>query len=1009
MSRNKGTFNFSANFEPTLKEPLDSRQKVGTYADLTTAATWQDANGNIWLYDGIIVSVSNDSDTAKNGIYRLITASGYSNIANWKKSNEGTLDESNLLHKTGFASETKEGELVLDSGITDVSGLKFSKVKSELFSTPVNYGTGPSQPRDIAIFPNGDALIPYIATDTIMKVPANGGAAVAYGTGLNSPNAIAIKTNGDALVTNYGDNTVARIPSGGGAAIAYGTGLNQPRDIAIQFNGDSLVVNYGNNTIVRIPSGGGAAVAYGTGVAAPLGIDVFSNGDALVTNSLLGTVVKIPFGGGPAVAYGTGLNQPNGIAIQANGDALVANYGNNTIARIPFGGGPAVPYASGLSTPIGIDTLSNGDALVVNYGNTIISKLPYPYDNILKVDDSGRALKALYLKDKLYADLDGGKVPQTQSQPSTITYNPTTGIISFTDATGSLQTIDLPIENLFQNASYDPATQDLTLTTNGGGTIVIDLSTLVDLPEIVISANSNPSVVPSTGQKLYFRVDNGNYWIANAGVWGGPFLGVTQTEKNTWNAKQNAIGYTPFDASNVSQDIETDKTSTTKVSSVKQLYDWSVAKYQAILVSGTNIKTINGSSILGAGNLTVTDSSKEPAITGSGNTSDFWSGAKTFRNLATDVRAVVLTGLSTVSTALVTASDSILVSIGKLQAQISNKAIASDIITGTDLLKIPTPKAIYDITFATEKETVVSTGGTLNDLATSTNLLRFTNQATPVIISGLANPYDGKEVTLENNSLQEINILHQSISSTAINRLKNNNNQDLKISVNGAARYKYSQSLTAWVLINLWGSDYLPTMVGVNRRAVAVTPEGYVSSDEIVELKTWLDGQTTALTSSQLNTLYPTYKKGQEVICQNITTGPIKYEKVDDSTNEWLARSVTKASIDSTGAGLKYYLLFITVNGGVITQQKVGGANVTAPTITYGSGGSNFTIDFGYVSSGIHAVGNIQHNPNDGSLRSLTISCSNSVTVRCYSSTGVSLTDSPSGAIGLSLLIHLPI
>jgi len=63
------------------------------------------------------------------------------------------------------------------------------------------------------------------------------------------------------------------------------------------------------------------------------------------------------------------------------------------------------------------------------------------------------------------------------------------------------------------------------------------------------------------------------------------------------------------ETSNKSQDIETDKTSTTKYSSVKQLYDWAVAKFQAALVSGTNIKTLNGTSILGSGDIAISGGS----------------------------------------------------------------------------------------------------------------------------------------------------------------------------------------------------------------------------------------------------------------------------------------------------------------------------------------------------------------------------------------------------------------
>jgi hypothetical protein len=141
-----------------------------------------------------------------------------------------------------------------------------------------------------------------------------------------------------------------------------------------------------------------------------------------------------------------------------------------------------------------------------------------------------------------YAPLGAdSKVPSTNSRASSVIYTPSTGNLAFTWADGSTQNIDLPIENLLQNASYDSGTQTLTVVTAGGGSIDIDLSTLVDLPEIVLSASSNPSVAPTTGQKLFIRQDNGAYWTNLGGAWVGGYLGVTSSEKSTWNGKQDPI------------------------------------------------------------------------------------------------------------------------------------------------------------------------------------------------------------------------------------------------------------------------------------------------------------------------------------------------------------------------------------------------------------------------------------------------------------------------------------
>lgn len=116
------------------------------------------------------------------------------------------------------------------------------------------------------------------------------------------------------------------------------------------------------------------------------------------------------------------------------------------------------------------------------------------------------------------ADLVDGKVPAAQSQPSTMVMNNSTYVITFTDATGAIQTIDLPLESLFQDANYDETTKSLIVTLQDGTTRTIPLSDLVDLPEIVL-ATTNPAVTPTTGQKVYFNTSLGKVWFNVSGTW----------------------------------------------------------------------------------------------------------------------------------------------------------------------------------------------------------------------------------------------------------------------------------------------------------------------------------------------------------------------------------------------------------------------------------------------------------------------------------------------------------
>jgi hypothetical protein len=73
-------------------------------------------------------------------------------------------------------------------------------------------------------------------------------------------------------------------------------------------------------------------------------------------------------------------------------------------------------------------------------------------------------------------------------------------------------------------------------------------------------------------------------------------------------AFQTALGFTPENVANKSIDVATDQASNTKYPSVKAVYDWVVgqlATKQATLVSGTNIKTINSTSLLGSGDVEI--------------------------------------------------------------------------------------------------------------------------------------------------------------------------------------------------------------------------------------------------------------------------------------------------------------------------------------------------------------------------------------------------------------------
>lgn len=122
MARNKGTFNFSANLEPKVQAPLDARTVVDTVAELTQAATWQDTNNDVWLYDGLVVSVAQTGE-----LYMLTNKAAYTSAESWKRIDAGEAEGKGVITLGNISK-------YLDSPVgTDVSEVFDDYTLAELF------------------------------------------------------------------------------------------------------------------------------------------------------------------------------------------------------------------------------------------------------------------------------------------------------------------------------------------------------------------------------------------------------------------------------------------------------------------------------------------------------------------------------------------------------------------------------------------------------------------------------------------------------------------------------------------------------------------------------------------------------------------------------------------------------------------------------------------------------------------------------------------------------------
>lgn len=168
------------------------------------------------------------------------------------------------------------------------------------------------------------------------------------------------------------------------------------------------------------------------------------------------------------------------------------------------------------------------------------------------------------------------------------------------DNLGTAQTIDLPLESVVVNGSYNSQTKKVVLTLQNGNTIEFSVADLVSGLQTELSASNklNPAYI--------------NYDSTHAAV--------SDTEKSTWSSKQNAI-----DSSHkLSADLVDDSSSTNKFATQAQLDQIDTNKNN---ISSEQAKTTGmsegGSDYITVGGIRVYVSATAP--TGA-RTGDMWIG-----------------------------------------------------------------------------------------------------------------------------------------------------------------------------------------------------------------------------------------------------------------------------------------------------------------------------------------------------------------------------------------------
>lgn len=165
--RNYGTNVYSNNFEPQVNGVLDARTKIeGPASDLTLDSTWTSKDGKQWACAGLVVSVVNDPENSKNGLYLLLD-DDYSQTNNWKFiGSDVDLSSKQDVLVSGQNIKTINGNSLLGSGNLEIQGGGSSITVDDTLSTT---STNPVQNKVITekINTKQDSLVSGTSIKTI--------------------------------------------------------------------------------------------------------------------------------------------------------------------------------------------------------------------------------------------------------------------------------------------------------------------------------------------------------------------------------------------------------------------------------------------------------------------------------------------------------------------------------------------------------------------------------------------------------------------------------------------------------------------------------------------------------------------------------------------------------------------------------------------------------------------------------------------------------------------------
>lgn len=178
------------------------------------------------------------------------------------------------------------------------------------------------------------------------------------------------------------------------------------------------------------------------------------------------------------------------------------------------------------------------------------------------------------------------------------------------------------------------------------------------------------------------------------------------------------------------------------------------------------------------------------------------------------------------------------------------------------------------------KEQVIESGGNINSLALTGNVLIFTNENAQAILNGIK--HDGyKEIKLINRSDYAIRLNSLDMNAADSEQIKLPTGLG-NIGIEGTSMLIYSEIEQRWLMTDIFASKYRPEHRGLTSTQVeVVNQEAESETREITNIFAVEPARVTAHTKATINEAYPDAPVGFSVYCDLVGKKYIKYSATD--------------------------------------------------------------------------------------------------------------------------------